>query len=67
MSNDKIAVDKRTALRMFWNAGISGLPTEQGEIALLKANDVLNTLYQPTPYYFLADDVSKEIDKFLKK
>lgn len=57
MKNDKLAVCKRTALKMFWDAGVQ---TEEG---LIKANAQIMQLYQPTSGYFLAEDVSKLIDK----
>lgn len=56
MNNDKLAVNKRTALMMFWNAGYNT------ESKLLAANEKLMKLQQPSNGYFYADDVSKSID-----
>lgn len=52
---NKIAVDKHTALMMFWNAGYDTEPK------LLAANAKLSTLTQPTEGYYLADEVSDAI------
>ncbi|MNV67582.1 hypothetical protein D3C71_1603880 [compost metagenome] len=46
---------------MFWNAGISSMPTAQAEIALKKASDKLDSMSQPTQGYWYAKDVSKVI------
>jgi hypothetical protein len=51
MYNDKLAVDKYTALLIFWN---NGWDTEQ---RLYDANKLLDGLYMPTNGYYLADDV----------
>jgi hypothetical protein len=61
MNNDKLAVNRRTALMMFWNAGISDLPETKQEKALLAANHKLDSIQQPTKGYWLAEDVSKAI------
>lgn len=63
MNVQDMAINKRTALMMFWNAGISSMPTAQAEIALKKASDKLESIYQPTAGYWYAKDVSKAIGK----
>ncbi len=55
MNNDKLAVNKRTALMMFWNAG------HNTESKLKAANDKLESINQPTKGYWYAEDVSKAI------
>jgi hypothetical protein len=64
MSKDKIAINKCTALKMFWSAGISALPVAQAEEALKRASDKLESMAQVTKGYWLADDVSKAVGKF---
>lgn len=54
---DKIAINKKTALKMFWDAGYI---TEQ---SLTQANDMLGKLKQPTNGYYYAEDVSSQIEK----
>lgn len=54
---DKIAVNKRTALKMFWDAGV------QSEAGMVKASVAIDNLYQPTKGYFLAEDVAELISK----
>lgn len=56
---DKIAVCKRTALKMFWDAGV------QSEAGMWKASAAIDNLQQPTAGYFMADDVSKLIAKIV--
>lgn len=63
MNVQEMAINKRTALMMFWNAGISSMPTAQAEIALKKASDKLDSMSQPTQGYWYAKDVSKVIGK----
>lgn len=63
MNVQEMAINKRTALMMFWNAGISSMPTAQAEIALKKASDKLDSMSQPTVGYWYASDVSKVIGK----
>ena len=58
---DKLAINKRTALKMFWDAGAT---TEQ---ALLEASDMIDKIYQPSEGYWYADDVSKAVEKWLSK
>lgn len=62
MNTKELAVDRRTALMMFWNAGISDLPEPEQEQALLDANHKLDSLNQPTKGYWYAKDVSKVLD-----
>ena len=57
MSDDKIAVNKRTALKMFWDAGYNT------EGALLHADYLLSTIPQASSGYWLAEDISNLIDK----
>lgn len=54
---DKIAVNKRTALKMFWDAGYNT------ELLLAYANDTLKNIPQPSSGYWYAEDVSNFIDK----
>lgn len=63
MNVQEMAINKRTALMMFWNAGISDMPNDQAEIALKKASDKLDSMSQPTQGYWYAKDVSKVIGK----
>jgi len=53
--NDRIAINKRTALRMFWNAG------HDTEAAMLAADAALETIAQPSTGYYYADDVAQLI------
>jgi len=55
---ETLAVCKVTALKMFWFSG-KGLDNEAG---LLRANELLSTLEQPTPGYYRADQVSELVD-----
>lgn len=61
MNVQEMAINKRTALMMFWNAGISSLPTGDAELALKAASAKLESMYQPTEGYWYASDVSKVI------
>lgn len=63
MNVQEMAINKRTALMMFWNAGISSMPTEQAEIALKRASDKIDSLYQPVVGYWYAKDVSSILPK----
>jgi hypothetical protein len=54
--SDKIAVNKRTALKMFWDAGYNT------EAQLIAASERLEAMQQPTKGYWYANDVSKAID-----
>ncbi len=54
---DRLAVNTKTALRMFWDAGYTT------ETALAHAYEMLCTLHQPTRGYYMADDVSALIEK----
>lgn len=58
MNVNEMAIDKRTALMMFWNAGF------QQELQLIKANALLESLPKPTAGYWYAKDVSKAIQSF---
>ena len=55
MNVKEMAVSKRTALMMFWNAGWN---TEE---KLLHADSLLRSLVQPTQGYYYASEVSKLI------
>lgn len=61
MNVQEMAINKRTALMMFWNAGISVMPNDKAEVALKRASDKLESMYQPTKGYWYASDVSKVI------
>ena len=50
--NDRLAVDHKTALRMFWNAGYT---TEK---KLKQANEKIKQLKPAADGYYYADDVS---------
>ena len=63
MNVQEMAINKPTALMMFWNNGISSMPTAQAEIALKKASDKLDHMRQPTAGYWYAADVSKAMGK----
>jgi hypothetical protein len=54
---DKIAVNKRTALKMFYDAGFTF------ESDLIKANDILESMRRPNKDYWFADDVVLAIEK----
>ena len=56
VANDKLAVNKRLALKMFWDAGYN---TEE---LLLKANALIESCKQVTKGYWLADNVSNLIE-----
>lgn len=53
----KIAIDKRTALKMFWDAGYTT------EAKLLEANAKLLSAPQPSPDYWYAEVVEKLIQQ----
>lgn len=55
MNVQELAVDKRTALMMFWNAG------HNTEEKLKAASDKLESMKQPSKGYWYASDVSKAI------
>lgn len=55
MINDEIAVNKRTALKMYWDAGYTS------ELLMKIADESLGVLRQPSPGYYLAGDVSESI------
>ncbi len=55
MNVQELAVDKRTALMMFWNAG------HNTEAKLKAASDKLESMKQPSKGYWYASDVSKAI------
>jgi hypothetical protein len=67
MNVNELAINRLTALLMFWNAGISDLPESQQEKALLAANHKLDSLSQPTQGYWYAKDVSDCITKAIGK
>ena len=67
MNTQELAIDKRTALMMFWNAYISELPEPKQEQALLDANHKIEAIPQPTKGYWYAKDVSKAIDNMKAK
>lgn len=62
MNVNEMAINKRTALMMFWNAGISNMSDAQAEKALKLASDKLDSMQQPTKGYWYAKDVSKSLD-----
>lgn len=55
MNVQELAVDKRAALMMFWNAG------HTTEAKLKAASDKLESMKQPSKGYWYASDVSKAI------
>ena len=55
MNVQDLAVNKRTALMMFWNAG------HNTEAKLKAASDKLESMKQPSKGYWYASDVSKAI------
>ena len=57
MNVNELAVNKRTALRMFWDAGHT---TEQ---QLIAASNKLESMKQPSKGYWYASEVSKAIGK----
>lgn len=63
MNVQEMAINKRTALMMFWNTVISDMPNDQAEVALKRASDKLDSMHQPTAGYWYAKDVSKVIGK----
>jgi len=52
-----LAINKRTALKMFWDGGFDS------EAGLIKADTALATLTQPSAGYYCADDVSTLIER----
>lgn len=54
--SDKIAVNKRTALKMFWDAGFTF------ESDLIRANDIIQSIKPATEGYWYADDVVRAIE-----
>ena len=56
MNNDKLAVNKRIALKMFWDAGFD---TEE---LLLKANKIIEATPQVTNGFWLAEVISEKIE-----
>lgn len=57
MNVNELAVNKRTALRMFWDAG------HNTEAQLIAASKKLESMKQPSAGYWFASDVSKAIGK----
>lgn len=57
MNVQEMAINKRTALRMFWDAGYN---TEE---KLIAASKKLDSMPQPTEGYWYAKDVSKAIGR----
>ena len=57
MNINEMAVNKRTALRMFWDAGYTT------EAQLIAASKKLDSMQQPSQGYWYAKDVSKSIGK----
>jgi hypothetical protein len=55
MENTKLAVNKRTALKMFYDAGYD---TEE---ALIKAHSIIEEIQQPVTGFWYADCVSDAI------
>lgn len=56
MNVQEIAINKRTALMMFWNAGHNTEPQ------MIAANARLEAMQQPTKGYWYANQVSKLLD-----
>lgn len=54
---DKIAVNKRTALKMFWDAGFTF------KSDLIRANDIIQSMKPATEGYWYADDITLAIEK----
>ena len=54
---DKIAINKRAALLMFWSAGFNT------EALLLSANKALGLIKQPVAGFYYAADVHQAIEK----
>lgn len=57
--NDQLAIDKRTALKMFYDAGF------KFESDLIMASDLLESMRRPNKEYWLALDVIKAIESQL--
>lgn len=57
MQTNNLAVNKRTALKMFWGAG------HTTEAQLIAASKKLDSMKQPSVGYWYATDVSKAIGK----
>lgn len=55
MSNDKLAVNQRTALKMFWEAGFNT------EHLMLKAHKLIVSSKQCVDGYWLVEDISRLI------
>ena len=55
--SDKIAVNKRTALKMFWDAGFIF------DSDLVRANDIIQSMKPAADGYWYADDVALAIEK----
>lgn len=55
--SDKIAVNKRTALKMFWDAGFTF------KSDLIRASDIIQGIKPATEGYWYADDVVLAIEK----
>ena len=66
---DKLAINKSTALKMFWDRGFNS------ESEIIRADSLLKTIQQPTKGYYLAKDVSslihnekaKEVNKVIRR
>jgi hypothetical protein len=56
MNNDRLAVNTRTALKMFWDAGYNT------EDLLTKAATLIKTLTPATDGYYYADEVANLIN-----
>lgn len=61
MNVNEMAINKRTALMMFWNAG------HNTEAQLIAANARLEAMQQPTKGYWYAKDVSNVLDSMRAK
>lgn len=59
MTHDKLAVNQRVALRMFWEAGFNT------EWLMMEANKIVISSKQCTNDYWLAEDVSGLIESNL--
>jgi hypothetical protein len=60
MNINELAVNKRAALRMFWDAGHT---TEQ---QLIAARNKLESMKQPSKGYWYASDVSRAIGESVR-
>lgn len=55
LETDKLAINKRTALKMFWDAGYDT------ESRLLEASKIIDSIKQCSSGYWYASDISNAI------